>query len=240
MTSNPRFSVIVSALNEEKVLEGTLKAVLAQNHKSFELIVSDGQSNDRTVDIAHGFTDKVVSSPDVNLGAGRNKGARIARGDILVFVDADTRMPPQTLYTIDRLIRQGAVGGSFSVKWWDGDPMLDFIADLGNLWMMLWQTAHGVVGYGPCMFFDREVFDKVGTYSERVFFEDVEIADRILAELGKRITFVTEHPVYASSRRFRKLGFTRYVARSIKLFYFGDRRGQPPKSYHGQYDMSVR
>lgn len=89
-------SIIVPTLNEEKVIETTLKSIKGLSVVDYELIVSDGASRDNTVKIAQAHAHKVVvhsSRSRQNIAQGRNAGAAAARGDFLVFIDADVTIP---------------------------------------------------------------------------------------------------------------------------------------------------
>src|SRR5215470_6179306 len=90
------FSIIVPTLNEERIIANTLGAI--RHHLSnihYELIVTDDGSTDRTCEIAERYADTVVhlTGPKGTVGANRNRGARVARGEYLVFVDADIVIP---------------------------------------------------------------------------------------------------------------------------------------------------
>jgi len=89
------FSIIVPTLNEEKGLEGTLRGLRALSCVPYELIVADSGSRDATRAIAARYADRVVAyqGGPQSAARGRNLGASVARGDILVFIDADMRVP---------------------------------------------------------------------------------------------------------------------------------------------------
>jgi glycosyltransferase involved in cell wall biosynthesis len=89
-------SIIIPTLNEEKILEKTLKALCELNAVPYEIIVSDGGSTDKTVQIAKKFANKVVTHDGKTrqtIGIGRNAGAKIASGELLLFLDADVFIP---------------------------------------------------------------------------------------------------------------------------------------------------
>jgi len=89
-------SIVIPTLNEEKVLEKTLTAVKQLQGFDYELIVSDGLSKDKTIEIAKKFADKVVvdqGKTKQNIAMGRNAGAAVASGEFLVFMDADVIIP---------------------------------------------------------------------------------------------------------------------------------------------------
>jgi len=95
-------SVIVPTLNEENYLEDCLKSILRQTfpRNEYEIIVSDGSSEDRTVEIANKYADRVVVSKKRGIWWGRNYGAKFARGRFLVFIDADTKIKEDYLETV--------------------------------------------------------------------------------------------------------------------------------------------
>ena len=87
-------SVIVPTLNEEANIAKTLKLVRAQrSHLDYEVIVSDGGSEDRTAEIAKKYADRVVVGEKRGIWFGRNQGAKAAKGEVYVFIDADTIIP---------------------------------------------------------------------------------------------------------------------------------------------------
>ncbi|PIV12587.1 MAG: teichoic acid biosynthesis protein, partial [Candidatus Nealsonbacteria bacterium CG03_land_8_20_14_0_80_36_12] len=86
-------SIIIPTLNEEKYLPSLLEEIKKQNFSDYEIIVADGGSEDKTVKIARNYGCKIVKG---GLPAkGRNEGAKIAEGDILLFMDADNIFLPE-------------------------------------------------------------------------------------------------------------------------------------------------
>lgn len=88
-------SVIIPALNEEQYLPKLLRSVKNQKIKDLEIIVADANSKDKTAEVAKRFGCKVVKGGLP--GKGRNEGAKVAKGDIFVFLDADAILPPNFL-----------------------------------------------------------------------------------------------------------------------------------------------
>jgi len=88
-------SFVIPTLNEEKAIEKTLRCVSAYSGEK-EIIVSDGASKDRTVELARNYADRVIvyeGEKRQNIAGGRNAGAAVASGDFLVFIDSDTIIP---------------------------------------------------------------------------------------------------------------------------------------------------
>ena len=86
----PYFSIIIPSYNEEKLIGKTLEYIKKQTFRDYEIIVKDGGSKDRTVEIAKKYADKVLVGKDVSIADARNKAIKIAKGKILFFIDADT------------------------------------------------------------------------------------------------------------------------------------------------------
>ncbi len=90
-------SVIIPAHNEERYLGPTLAALKRQNYGWFEVIVVANGCSDRTAEVARGSCQRLIVLSQKSLGVARNLGARMARGDLLVFLDADTLLEPMAL-----------------------------------------------------------------------------------------------------------------------------------------------
>lgn len=107
-------SFIVPAHNEEQLLGRTLAAIHAAARASgelYEIVVADDASTDTTAAIARAHGAAVVSVCHRQIAATRNAGARIARGDLFFFIDADTVVTPAAVRAAMRAVRGGAVGG---------------------------------------------------------------------------------------------------------------------------------
>src|SRR5437764_12302145 len=99
---NPLISVIIPAHNEEHYLVDTLQALREQTYPYFEVIVVANGCQDRTAAVARDRCDRVIDLPDRGLGKARNTGGAKARGELLIFLDADTRLEPRALEVIAR------------------------------------------------------------------------------------------------------------------------------------------
>ena len=114
-------SIIVPAYNEEACLEATLEALRRQNHPSFEIIVVANGCTDQTAEVARERCDRLIVLSKKSLGVARNLGARMARGELLLFLDADTRLEPLALRVISeqfsRTDAAGTLRGRPSNRW---------------------------------------------------------------------------------------------------------------------------
>jgi rSAM/selenodomain-associated transferase 2 len=188
-----RLSVIVPALNEEKILRRTLASLVLSSEE--ELIVVDGGSTDGTVRIATEFTDKVFVA-----GRGRarqmNHGAGKAVGDLLLFLHADC-VPPKGGFTLIRraLSEKGVSAGAFDLAIEHRGLRFRAIELGANLRSRLTSIAYGDQG----MFMTREVFERSGGFADIPLMEDVELSAR-LRKMG-RIAFVRP-PIRTLPRRW--------------------------------------
>jgi glycosyltransferase involved in cell wall biosynthesis len=94
---NVMVSVVIPAHNEEQYLEATLSALKQQTHPCFEILVVANGCVDRTAEVAQKLSDRLVVLEERGLSRARNVGAAKARGNLLVFLDADTLLEPQAL-----------------------------------------------------------------------------------------------------------------------------------------------
>ncbi|MEY2880001.1 MAG: Poly-beta,6-N-acetyl-D-glucosamine synthase [Verrucomicrobiota bacterium] len=208
-------SVIIPAHNEEAGLGETLRAVRAALHevpRPHEVIVVDDASTDRTAAIAreHGAT--VVAVAHRQIAATRNSGARAARGDVFVFVDADTRVDAGVLRAALAALARGAAGGG---AW--GRLEGDVPAYARLLWIGLVAAGH-VVGFtgGAFLFCTRAAFERGGGFNEQFFGgEEWEFA-LALKRTGPFVVLWARPPT--SGRRFRKLSGLAALAMIPALF----------------------
>ncbi|MBI5159532.1 glycosyltransferase [Candidatus Micrarchaeota archaeon] len=198
-------SVIVPAFNEEKYLGECLKSIAAQKTRmGFELIVSDGGSTDKTVRIAEKYADGIVECRKRGIWIGRNTGARKARGKVLVFVDADTRIPPNYLDAVHAVLRDERIAGvSCAFRFDEQTRSLKVIEELSNKYLLL----KGSIGRGEILGFNNavraETFWRVGGFPDRPL-EDGALAKELL-RVGS-VVFLPEPRVITSSRRMKKGG----------------------------------
>jgi rSAM/selenodomain-associated transferase 2 len=190
-------SIIIPTLNEEAHLPLTLRP-LAQR-PDVELIVVDGGSTDRTVEVAQIFTPYVFVAR-ASRAARMNLGARHATGDILLFLHADTVLLPGALEELERrIIGEGAVGGAFDLHIDSSRPILKWIARLASRRSQLLRRPGGNQG----QFVWRQVFEALEGFPEISMLEDLAFA-RKLRRSG-RLTFISTGLI-TSGRRWKANG----------------------------------
>jgi rSAM/selenodomain-associated transferase 2 len=192
-----KISIIVPTLNEEKALPATLENIAAFAPGS-EVIVVDGGSADRTRELVQAFTAIPILWLDAPRGRGNqmNAGAARATGDVLLFLHADTHLPPHAPALIANALSVSHVlGGFFRIAFVPRAPLADFYAWCYNL------RSHLRIFYGDAaLFVRRDVFERMGGYQAALLMEDIELILR-LRRAGK-LAYVRQGTVYSSSRRF--------------------------------------
>jgi glycosyltransferase involved in cell wall biosynthesis len=221
-----KISVIIPAFNEEKFLGNCLLSLKEQDFKDFEIIVVDNNSTDKTREIAKKFGVILVLEKNQGVAFARNKGAKIAKGEILVFTDADTILPKNWLSRIKEEFERDkeliAFGGS--CQFYSG-PISARLASKFLLKPFLFLDKFFSGGFnlmGCNMAIKKEAFFEVGGFNENLKLnEDVEISYR-LRKMGK-VKFDPNFKVKTSGRRFRYgliFGVINYAPATIFRWFF--------------------
>jgi len=175
-------SIIIPTLNEEELIADCLQSLRNQSFKDFEIIVIDGGSTDRTVEIAKEHADKVILAPDSKIGEARLIGVKEASGSIIVSTDADTVHPPFWLQNLVRHFNDPkvvAVGGAiYPLN--PSEAALGYTAGLNTIANAL----HWFIGSN--MAFRKDVFEKAGGYPLLIKGEDWSLSAR-LVKYGKTV-----------------------------------------------------
>jgi glycosyltransferase involved in cell wall biosynthesis len=212
----PRFALVIPAFNEEAYLPRLLDSVdearrrYGQEAGAIEVVVADNSSTDGTARIARERGCRVARVEKRMIAAARNGGAGIARGEVLAFIDADSRIHPETFNAIDQAMATGRfVGGATGVTM---ERMSLGIAVTYLLFLpLVWTTGMdtGVV------FCRREDFETVGGYGEdRLFGEDVMFLwklRRLGRTRGEKLKRVRRAKAITSARKFDRHGDWHYL-----------------------------
>lgn len=205
----PSVSVIIPAFNEAGyVLETLGSLAAAEKHfkaiadAAVQIVVVDNASTDPTAELARSAGATVVREAEHNIARVRNAGAAAAPHDVLVFLDADTLVPPELLVRIARAMTDPmCVGGAVDCLHQSNSLLL-------RAYLRFWRVV-GLIGgmaQGGCQFCRRSVFQELGGYDETWYMgEDVDFCwrlKRLARQRGLRTSFIRELQVIPSPRRW--------------------------------------
>jgi rSAM/selenodomain-associated transferase 2 len=166
--------IIVPVLNESAVLSHQLNKLDVLRAMGVQVLLVDGGSTDRTVQLARDVGFDVLESVR---GRARqmNAGARAAQSDLLVFLHVDTHLPSAALCQIENHLNSKMCWGRFDVRIVGRSPWLKVIG-----FCMNWRSRLTGIATGDQTFFmTREAFDKVGGFPEQPLMEDIEMSKRL-------------------------------------------------------------
>jgi len=214
-----KLSIVIPALDEESRIEKCLSSIVRQDipRTDYEIIVVDGGSRDKTVEIVRKYADKVILSEKKGIGYQQNVGAIYAAGDILIFIHADTYFIRRDIfrklleYFEDRTIVGGAIGHKYYPENKYGIKIFNTLDSfLASFFVYLNMPRTG----GPVTVVRKDVFNEIDGFIENLY-EDVEIGFR-LEKIGK-IFRDTEISAYSSNRRLEKDGVAKNVLKYALL-----------------------
>jgi glycosyltransferase involved in cell wall biosynthesis len=219
-----KISVVVPAFNEEKLLGSTLSAIKSAASPwqargwSWELIVCDNNSSDRTAEIARAEGARVVFEPINQIARARNAGAAAASGDWIVFVDADSHPSPGLFADVADAIDTGRyIAGGATVTL--DSPALSLRLFVG-LWNLLSRARRWCAG--SFIFCRASAFRQIGGFSPELFVsEEIDLSKRLhqLAKAErKRLVILHRHPLVTSARKLKLYGHwghLRFLARLV-------------------------
>ncbi|MCC7146598.1 MAG: glycosyltransferase [Phycisphaeraceae bacterium] len=214
------FSFIIPAYNEEALIADTLEHVRAAAESvglAYEVIVVDDASTDQTAALARAGGAKVVSVNLRHIAAVRNAGAREAQGEFLIFVDADTWLPKETLQAALAALRAGAVGGGAHVR---GDQPAGWSAEL---FLIIWNMISRVMRWSAgCFIFARAAdFAAVGGYNEAFFASEEIVLSKAMKKRGRWV--ILRQPVVTSARKARMYPMRQWWWMTLKFLFRGQK-----------------
>jgi glycosyltransferase involved in cell wall biosynthesis len=213
-------TIIIPAHNEESYLGQTLEAVRRQNYPWVEVIVVANGCTDRTAEVAKGKCDRLIALSQKSLGVARNLGARMAKGELIIFLDADTTLEPMALRRIAQDFSPGSAAATIR-----GRPDCErfefrLIYMIKNF-MHRWLLHAGSSGVIICW---KYQFVQAGGFDEGLeICENSELIRR-LKKFG-RYKYIGDVSATTSMRRYEQRGFLRLIWLWFKLWLqsiFGD------------------
>ena len=220
-----RLSIIIPALNEAAQIGEAIRAARAVA-PSAEIVVADGGSEDGTPELAGQEARVVISAR----GRARqmNAGAAVACGDTLLFLHADTRLPPRAPALVERVLAdRRVVGGGFGLRFDEPGPLYGLLSSGTTARSLLRQVFTG----DQAIFVRGHIFRALGGYSDIPLMEDLALCGSLRA-CGSLATIRT--PVLVSARRHRRYGPLRVLVTGwcYQILYG---LGVPPFALHRLY-----
>ncbi len=210
-----KISIIIPTLNEEKYLERLLKSIEKQDFEDYEIIVSDSKSNDNTTEIAENYGAKVITGERKGPGHARNLGAKKAKGEYLLFIDADVILPDKKTFSkiIKILCNKKFVGGTAKTKGYGEFKIYNFLMTFSYKFFEI-LTRIGIPSMSGFFIFTRKkLFKELNGFDEELpISEDFDFSKK-LKEFGK--LKVLDSKVLVSSRRLKERG----VFKAIKDYF---------------------
>lgn len=202
-------SIIIPVLNEAESIVPFLASLQKAQEGGAEIIVVDGGSTDGSREAAASLANQLLTS---RRGRARqmNTGAARAGGEILLFLHADTRLPPQALGQITRAIANGAHWGRFDVRIDGRLRGLRLVA-----WMMNWRSRlTGIATGDQAIFVSRQAFERVGGFADLPLMEDI-VFSRSLRQIGWPACLRSR--VTTSGRRWQQHGLLPTILKMWQL-----------------------
>lgn len=221
-----KISIVMPVLDEVGLLPAALERLQALRERGHELICVDGGSTDATPALCRGGADRLVHAPR-GRAVQMNAGARVARGDVLLFLHVDTSLPAHA----DRRIQgalQGRRWGFFSVRLDGGRPVYRIIERAMSL-----RSRWSGIGTGDqALFVERALFEHVGGFPDIALMEDVALSRRLCRTAGRPAWIPT--PVTSSARYWERHGVWRSVLR-MWILRAAFALGADPVRLHARY-----
>ena len=228
---NPRFSIIVPVLNEGVGINQLIAhaRILANSSGlSAEILVVDGDPEGKTI-ASIGDREVVTTLGIKGRGYQMNAGAALAKGEILLFLHADTRLPDDALSLIDAVCgRSASAAGAFDLAIDSRRTVFRLIEKTASLRSRLTRIPYG----DQAFFFAADYFRRLGGFAGISLMEDVEIMRRI-KKRRERIVFI-DRPARTSARRWEKEGILKCTLRNwclLTLYLFGVAPGRLVRFY---------
>jgi rSAM/selenodomain-associated transferase 2 len=223
-----RLSIIVPARNEAVVIGATLAALRPLRRAGHEVIVVDGKSSDATVGLARADADLVITT-EAGRARQMNAGAQVAKGEILLFLHADSRLPEGAdRALLAGLARQRRRWGRFDVRLSNPHPMLRVVANLMNWRSRLTGIATGDQG----IFVEAALLREIGGVPPIALMEDIALS-KLLKRRSRPVCL--DERVVTSSRRWERRGIFSTIVLMWRL-RFAYWRGADPIELARRYE----
>lgn len=224
-----RLSIVIPAFNEEKRLRQTVQRIREACHASpdiataYEIIVCDNNSSDTTAAVAGQAGCQVIFEPVHQISRARNRGASIASGQWLLFIDADSWPSPELMGDVVALLSdETCIGCGSTIRVIDGPRWFKFVWESKNWSMRTFKWCPGAF-----LLCRRDAFREIGGFSEEHYlFEELDFVVRLkkyAGPLAQRFVILHKHPFSTSGRRGIGHGFWWWAGFALQLSLFHKR-----------------
>ena len=221
--NSPVVSVVIPAFNEEKGLPSSVRRIREAFHASpdiadaYEIVVCDNNSRDATAAVATAHGCRVVFEPINHISRARNRGASVATGEWLLFVDADSWPSPELICDMVPLLRSpDYIGCGSTIRVVDGPWWFKFTWESKNWSMRTFKWCPG--GFILCR---RDAFTEIGGFPQDYYiFEELEFVKRLrrlASKRGQRFTILHKHPFSTSGRKGMKYGLWSWAKFGVRF-----------------------
>ncbi len=219
LTDELKFSIVIAVLNEAQRINDLIEHITGLSPTAdYEIIIIDGDPQGTTINtIENGNV--ITAIAEKGRAKQMNAGAALAAGDVIIFLHADTELPPGAFDSISQALADGEyVGGAFALGIDSNNPLIRLTAAASRIRNRLTHIPYG----DQAIFMRKKYFDEIGRFSNIPIMEDVELMRRI-KKTGRKIRILNQK-VKTSARRWEKEGVVYTMLRNmvlVTLFYLG-------------------
>jgi len=217
-------SIIIPTYNEEKYLPKLLRSIKKQSFKDYEIIVADNNSKDRTRKIAKKYGCRITKGGK-HPAIARNNGAKISKGDLLFFIDADCVINKNFFQKALKEMKNKNIDVAGCYVWLLSNKVIDNLSfAIFNLWMFSTQLFYPNAS-GAGIFCKKDLHQKIKGFDEKIIFsEDMDYAGR--AGKHRKFRILNSVKAYTSARRFDEEGrfklYWKLILSAIYRALFGE------------------
>ena len=210
-------SIIIPTLNEEKYLPLLLNSIQSQDFRDYEVIVADAGSQDKTRTIAESYGCRVIKGG--MLAVARNNGAKIARGNYLLFLDADTVLPEDFLtISLQEFQERDLDGASFLLTPFQASKIQLFLCQAAYNFPI--KAFHRILPFGASGFLvKKETHEKIGGFdNQAIFLEDIEYVKRF--KKRAKYGIIRKKDLFFSMRRYEEKSYIIEYSKIILGYFY--------------------
>jgi len=236
-----KLSIIVPTLNEENYIGKLLDSLKNQTFQSFEVIVIDANSKDKTMKVVKGFSRflkvrYINFGKKIGTGAQRNFGVKKSLYNKILFLDADVVLSEDFLQiALDEMEHRKLEVSSCYILPLSNNILDKIIHWFNNFYMRIYQYKEDKRAYGACLFSRKNLHNKIKGFDEKIkICEDYDYVRRVSKYTKFRM--LKKPKIYVSVRRFEEKGRLKMIKEYLKIEYHRKTKGNITKNGFG-YDF---